>query len=94
LVRREERAMLLTRKKLQRIIRDWRIGPIPRELEKELLEIYGHEFVTEEGLTLEYSEQDVVQGLRQSLSPYSLLVHPADPPFLTASKGKEDRNDI
>jgi len=37
--------MLLTRKKLQRIIRDWRIGTIPRELEKKLLDLYGHELV-------------------------------------------------
>ena len=86
--------MLLTRKELHRIIRDWRIGPIPRELEKELLDLYGHELITEEGLTLEYSEQDIVEGLRRVLSPYSLLVHPADPPFLTASKGKEGGNDL
>jgi hypothetical protein len=94
LVRREERAMLLTRKELHQIIRDWRIGPIPRELENELLDIYGHELVTEEGLILEYSEQDIAQGLRQSLSPYSLLMHSGDPPALTASKGKEGGNDI
>jgi hypothetical protein len=94
LVRKEERAMLLTRKELHRIIRDWRIGLIPRELEKELLEVYGHDLVTEEGLTLEYSEQDIVEGLRRALPPYSLLVHPGDPPFLTASKGEEGGNDL
>jgi hypothetical protein len=57
--------MILTRMELHKIIRDWRIVPIPKELEKELLEVYGHEFVTEEGLTLEYSEQDIVEELRQ-----------------------------
>ena len=86
--------MLLTRRELHKIIRDWRIGPIPKELEKELLDIYGHEFVTEEGLTLEYSEQDIAEGLRRVLTPYSLLVHSGDPPFLTASKDKEGGNDL
>ena len=86
--------MLLTSKELHRIIQDWRIGPIPRKLEKEILEVYGHEFETEEGLTLEYSEQDIVEGLRRVLFPYSLLVHPEDPPFLTASEGKEGGNDL
>ncbi len=86
--------MLLTKRKLHKIIRDWRIGPIPRELEKEILEVYGHKFKTEDGLTLEYSEQDINEGLRQYLGPYSLLVHSANPPFLTASKGQEGGNDI
>jgi len=86
--------MLLTKRKLHKIIRDWRIGPIPRELEKEILEVYGHKFKTEDGLTLEYSEQDIVEELRRVLPPYSLLVHSEDPPFLTASKGKEGRNDL
>jgi hypothetical protein len=94
LVRREERAMLLTKRELLKIIRDWRIGPIPRELEKELLDLHGHELVTEEGLTVEYSEQDIVEGLRRVLPPYSLLVHPADPPFLTVSRGEEGGNDL
>ncbi len=86
--------MLLTRKKLHRIIRDWRIGPIPRELEKELLEVYGHDLVTEEGLTLEYSEQDIVEQLREVLRPFSQLVHSEDPSFLTMPDEKEDRSEL
>ncbi|MDD5700480.1 MAG: hypothetical protein PHU23_00395 [Dehalococcoidales bacterium] len=59
--------MLLTRKELYKIIRDWRIGPIPREWEKESLDLYWHELVTGEGQTVEYSEQDIVEGLRRAL---------------------------
>jgi hypothetical protein len=60
----------------------------------ELLDIYGHEFVTEEVLTLENSEEDVVEGFRRVLPPYSLRVHSGDPPFLTASKDKAGGNDL
>ena len=84
--------MLLTRKELHQIIQDWRIGPIPRELEKELLEVYGHDLVTEEGLTLEYSEQDIVEQLREVLRPFSRLIHSEDPSFSTAPE--EDRSEL
>jgi len=86
--------MLLTRKELHRIIQDWRIGPIPRELEKELLEVYGHDLVTEEGLTLEYSEQDIVEQLQKVLRPFSQLMHSEDPSFSTVPEEKEDRGEL
>lgn len=62
--------MLLTKKILNNVLRDWRIPYIPVELEKELLEIYGHDVVTEEGLTIEYSEQDICEQLRKILRHY------------------------
>ena len=86
--------MILTRRELHKIMRDWRIGLVPEELEKELLDIYGHEFETEEGLIIEYSEQDIVEELRRVFPPYSLLVHPGDPPFLKTSQNKGDGNDL
>jgi hypothetical protein len=66
----EEKAMLLTKKQLNKILQNWRIPSIPVELEKELLEVYGHDVVTDEGLTIEYSEQDICEQLRKSLRPY------------------------
>jgi hypothetical protein len=66
----EEIAMLLTKKQLKTILENWRIPSIPVELEKELLEVYGHDVVTDEGLTIEYSEQDICEQLRKTLRPY------------------------
>jgi hypothetical protein len=62
--------MLMTKKILNSILRDWRVPSIPVELEKELLEVYGHDVVTEEGLAIEYSEQDICEQLRKILRPY------------------------
>lgn len=62
--------MLLTKKELHKILQNWRVSSIPAELEKELLEDYGHCVVTEEGLTIEYSEQDICEQLRKILRPY------------------------
>ncbi len=62
--------MLLTKRELHQILRNWRIPSIPAELEKELLEDYGHCVVTEEGLTLAYSEQDICEQLRKILRHY------------------------
>jgi hypothetical protein len=67
---REKITMLLTKKILNSILRDWRVPSIPVELEKELLEVYGHDVVTEEGLAIEYSEQDICEQLRKILRPY------------------------
>jgi hypothetical protein len=73
--------MLLTKRELNKILRTWRILSIPAELEKELLEVYGHDVVTEEGLNIEYSEQDICEQLRKILRPYMLRVNPKDPSF-------------
>jgi hypothetical protein len=62
--------MLLTKKELNTILRNWRISSIPKELEKQILEVYGHDVVTDEGLTIEYSEQDICEQLGKILRPY------------------------
>lgn len=56
--------MLLTKKLLNNLLQIWRIQ-IPAELEKELLEKYGHIVATEDGRLLEYSEQDICEQLRK-----------------------------
>jgi hypothetical protein len=61
--------MLLTRKMLNTILRNYRIQ-IPADLKKELLANYGNLVVTEDGLTLEYSEQDICEQLRKIFRPY------------------------
>jgi hypothetical protein len=65
----EKRIMLLTRKMLNKILRNHRFQ-IPAELKKELLATYSNAFVTEDGLTLEYSEQDICEQLRKIIRPY------------------------
>jgi hypothetical protein len=62
--------MLLTRKMLNTILRNHWIQ-IPVELEKELLGTYGKEVVTEDGRTIEYSEQDICEQLRKIARPYA-----------------------
>lgn len=58
--------MLLTEKKLDQILRDWRIS-IPGELKNELLDQYGCRFVDDEGHIREHTEQDIYQQLRKNL---------------------------
>jgi hypothetical protein len=65
----EKRIMLLTRKMLNKILRNHRFQ-IPAELKKELLATYSNAFVTEDGLTLEYSEQDICEQLRKKFRRY------------------------
>ena len=73
--------MLITKKELNKILHNWRISSIPKEMEKEILEAYGHAVVTEEGLTIECSEQDICEQLRKILRPYMQEVNPNDPSF-------------
>lgn len=56
--------MLLTEKKLNQIMRDWRIS-IPTGLKKELLDHYGNVVVDDEGHIREYTEQDIYEQLRK-----------------------------
>jgi hypothetical protein len=56
--------MMLTKQKLNKILRDYRVR-VPFELKKELLEQYGNTFITEDGRTIEYSEQDICEHLRK-----------------------------
>ena len=61
--------MLLTKKKLNKILQSWRVS-IPAELEKELLYEYGNLATDEAGHIFEYTEQDICEQLRKKLSPY------------------------
>jgi len=61
--------MLLTRKMLNTILRNWRIQ-IPLELKKELLEQYGNLVDDGEGHVFVYTEQDICEQLRKTLRPY------------------------
>jgi hypothetical protein len=65
----EIREMLLTRKMLNTILRNWRMQ-IPLELKKELLEQYGNLVDDGEGHVFEYSEQDICEQLRKIVRPY------------------------
>ena len=56
--------MMLTKQKLNKILRDYRVR-VPFELKKELLEQYGNTVITEDGRTIEYSEQDICEHLRK-----------------------------
>ena len=60
--------MLLTKYKLNIILRNLKIS-IPDELQKELLERFGNVAVTDDGRTIEYSEQDICEQLRKILRP-------------------------
>ena len=65
----EKRTMRLTRTMLNTILRTNRIQ-ISSELKQELLEQYGNTVMTEDGRTMEYSEQDICEQLRKKLRPY------------------------
>ena len=58
--------MLLTEKKLNQIMLDWRIS-VPTRLKKELLDHYGNVAVDDEGHIREYTEQDISEQLRKKL---------------------------
>ena len=61
--------MLLKKKRLKKILQDWRVS-IPAELEKELLDEYGNLVTDGEGHVFEYTEQDIYEQLRKILCPY------------------------
>ena len=56
--------MLLTKQKLNKVLRNYRVH-VPSEIKKELLEQYGNTVITEDGRTIEYSEQDICEQLRK-----------------------------
>jgi DNA-binding transcriptional regulator/RsmH inhibitor MraZ len=60
----EIREMLLTKQKLNNILRNYRVQ-IPAKFKKDLLEQYGNTVMTEDGRTIEYSEQDICEQLRK-----------------------------
>ena len=61
--------MLLTKQKLNKVLRNYRVH-VPSELKKELLEQYGDTVITEDGRTIEYSEQDICEQLRKIVRSY------------------------
>ena len=61
--------MLLTKQKLNKVLRNYRVH-VPAELKKELLEQYGNTVITEDGRTMEYSEQDICEQLRKIVSSH------------------------
>ena len=58
--------MILTRKKLNEILRNQRTS-IPAELKKELLEHYGNPATDDKGRVHEYTEQDICEQLSKML---------------------------
>ena len=65
----EIREMLLTKQKLNNILRNYRVQ-IPAKFKKDLLEQYGNTVITEDGRTIEYSEQDICEHLRKIVRSY------------------------
>ena len=61
--------MMLTKQKLNKVLRNYRVQ-VPSELKKELLEQYGNTVITEDGRTIEYSEQDICEQLRKIVRSY------------------------
>jgi hypothetical protein len=61
--------MMLTKQKLNKVLRDYKVQ-VPSELKKELLEQYGNTVMTEDGRTIEYSEQDICEQLRKIVRSY------------------------
>ena len=61
--------MLLTKQKLNNILRNYRVQ-IPGKFKKDLLEQYGNTVMTEDGRTIEYSEQDICEQLRKIVRSY------------------------
>ena len=69
--------MLLARRELNEILRNWRIWYIPAEMKMELLERYGNPWADAEGHLHDYNEQDICEQMREILRPYQN--HPQDP---------------
>ena len=61
--------MLLTRKELTTILENLR-ARVPAEVEKELLDEYGHLVADDEGHVREYTEQDIYEQVRKRLYLY------------------------
>ncbi len=58
--------MIMTKKELKRIQEDLRIA-IPSDIEKELLDQYGHPVQDDKGHVFEYTEQDIYEQIRKLL---------------------------
>jgi hypothetical protein len=61
--------MLLTRRMLNQILRNWRIWYVPAELKEDLLEEFGNPCIDEDGHLHDYTEQDICEHLRKILQP-------------------------
>jgi hypothetical protein len=58
--------MLLTKRELRTILRNWRVKA-PAELQRKLLEEYGKPATDDEGHIFEYTEQDICEQMRKRL---------------------------
>ena len=65
----EKKAMLLTKRMLNTILRNYRVQ-IPAKLKSELVEKYGNLAINEDGRVTEYSEQDICEQLRKIVQRY------------------------
>lgn len=61
--------MLLTRKELRTILANFRVS-VPTEVEKQLLDQFGHPVIDDDGHTRDYTEQHIYEHLRKRLYPY------------------------
>jgi hypothetical protein len=71
--------MLLTRRMLNQILRNWRIWYVPAEVKKELLEEFGNLWADDEGHLHDFTEQDICEHLRKILQAYDNHSHDKDP---------------
>ena len=71
--------MLLTRRMLNQILRNWRIWYVPAEVKKELLEEFGNLWTDDEGHLHDFTEQDICEPLRKILRPYESQYHDKGP---------------
>ena len=66
--------MLLTKKDLKKYQENMRVY-IPKELEKELLDIYGTLEPDEDGHFYEFTEQDIYEQLRKIIPEKTALIN-------------------
>ncbi len=58
--------MILTKKTLRNLLENMWVS-VPENLEKELLDDYGHPVMDDEGHMGEYTEQDIYEQIRKRL---------------------------
>jgi len=71
--------MLLTRRMVNQILRNWRIPYVPAGLKEGLLEQFGNPYTDEDGHPHDYTEQDICEHLRKILRSYDGHYHDKEP---------------
>jgi len=71
--------MLLTRRMVNQILRNWRIPHVPAGLKEDLLERFGSPCTDEDGHPHDYTEQDICEQLRKMLRSYDGHYHDKEP---------------